>query len=193
MGLKLQGILINQNLLDRQAELLQQLGINDFKRIKQGTFSDYWDGFQERNKIVLSFYKNATIITCDNHFLSSEGVKNHLSKGRKVAGFFEYDTINAFAFDLFENGKPIRRIYSDHASSYYRFEEGEPQTFEQGLISSEQKFMAMTESFLSYTLDNSFLHNAAQSFEYTFAYKYPNIFQRIFGTNDYHTYWKRTF
>jgi hypothetical protein len=193
MGLKLQGILLNENLRERQSEIFEQLGIQEYKLIKQHTYSDYWDGFQERNKLVLSFYKNATIINCDNHFLSSEIVKKQLSKGRRAAGFFEYDVISAFSFDVFENGKPIRRMYSDSAANYYKLHEGEPLDFEKGLQSGEERFMKMAEAFLSCTLDNSILHDGAESFEYTFTYTYPNLFQRLLGNNAYHSYCKRTF
>ncbi|AUP81291.1 hypothetical protein [Flavivirga eckloniae] len=193
MGLKLQGIIINENFETKQNELFELLGIETFKLINKSTLNDYWNGFQSKGKIVFSFFKNATIIRCDSHFISSDPIKSKLSKNHEIMTFYQFDTINAMSFDFFRNSKPIRRLYTDHASKYFKFEEGQVLPEENNPKSVDDSFYNLTIHFLTKRIDSKFVHDPSNSFEYEIKYTYPGFIEKLMGKTKYHNYWKRTF
>ncbi|WP_158856356.1 hypothetical protein [Lunatibacter salilacus] len=193
MGLKLQGIIINENFETRQSELFELLEIESFELIKKSNLNDYWNGFQSKGKIVFSFFENATIIRCDSHFISSESTKSKLSKNHEIMTFYQYDTISALSFDFFRNGKPIRRLYTDRASKNFKYEEGQTLPEENNPKSVDESFYNMTIHFLTKRIDSSFVHNPANSYEYEIKYDYPGLIKKLIGKVNYHDYWKRAF
>jgi hypothetical protein len=193
MGLKLQGILIDRNFEKNQEILFDMVGLRGQKLLRTGKFKDFWNGFQPKTRMVFSFFENASLLSCHSHFVSSESLKKHLSTNNQVAAFFQYDTINAIAFDYYIYGKVKRRFYTDCASKPFKYEEGEPQLFDENSKSAEAKFYKMTQHFLGHRLDSEFLHETANSFEYEIEYGYPGFWKTVFGNEDYHSFWKKTF
>ncbi|GAA5040870.1 hypothetical protein GCM10011506_42230 [Marivirga lumbricoides] len=193
MGLKLQGIIINENFENKQNELFELLEIDSFELTNRSSLNDYWNGFQTKGKIVFSFIENATIIRCDSHFISSETVKSKISKNHDIMTFYQYDTISALSFDFFRNGEPIRRLYTDSASKYFKFEEGQTLPEENNPKSVDDSFYNLTIHFLKNRIDSSFVHEPANSYEYKIQYDYPGIIKKLIGKVNYHNYWKRAF
>jgi hypothetical protein len=193
MGLKLQGILINQNFENDQEYLFELLSIPKYRLLKKGNLNNYWNGFEGKGNIVFSFFDSATIIRCDSHFISSDSIKKRLSHNNEILAFFQYDAISAIAFDYFKNGKNHRRLYTDVASEYYKFEEGDKLSMEGNSNDPESSFYNFTKYFLHYRIDSSYVHDPANSYEYKINFKYPNLFSKILGIQDYHPFWKKTF
>jgi len=193
MGVKLQGILINENFENNQVKLFELLGIDAFDLINKSTLNDYWNGFQSKGKIVLSFFENATIVRCDDHFISSDLLKSRLSVNHDIMTFYQNDTISAMSFDFFRNRKPIRRLYSDRATKYFRFEQGQVLPEENNPKSVDDSFYNLTIHFLTKRIDSKHVHAPANSYEYEIKYNYPGIIDKLMGRPQYHKYWKRAF
>lgn len=195
MGLKLQGILIKKDYSHDHSPLFEQLGIGSFQEVRKGSFEKYWNGFQPKGSLVLTSYNKATIISCDSFFISTESIKSRLSTDTQVCAFVQYDTINAFSFDFFQNGTPIRRCYFDRSTGKTLIEEGNPLSFELEQTNIEKRFYNMTEFFLGARIDHSTLHKDALSTEYNFNYRYPNILIRAIKPKGYkrHNYWAKFF
>lgn len=186
MGFKLQGILVRSDFGRDPQEILRRMGITEYEQTNNVTFEAATSDFPDRNYIQIGYLNGGTIIMCDDYFISHDEIKENLSEGTEAGCFWEYDTINAFAFDLFRDREKIRRYYyidPDNGNSYYG---GSPLHFEtkpvygDDLDRAEADFRAFSRYMIGAEIND--LDLEMEFIDYNFKFSYPSYKLDIFTT-----------